>query len=209
MPKTATTTPSPKKTVTTQRSTAVERPHRNLTRIQEEVADIASDILLYGGSRQDLDLILTALARHNYMHMSFARHQSGPKPVELYKSANEYANARREEWYRHLCQHWPETKAEAEDQQKNTEPRPVTEMVRANIRESLRDAIDEILTDTDGIETIWLLNEIVSDIKTGIDPGEAIYYAMDTAEIYVRVPRAHQKRIEEFVAFLEKEEESD
>jgi len=45
----------------------------------------------------------------------------------------------------------------------------------------------------DRIKTIWLLNEIVRDIKSGIDAGEAIYYAMDTAEIYVRVPRGHTR----------------
>jgi hypothetical protein len=39
-----------RKPATAERKVAVERPHKDLTQIQEEVADLASDILLNGGA---------------------------------------------------------------------------------------------------------------------------------------------------------------
>jgi hypothetical protein len=203
MPSTATNT---KKRAIAQQGTAAKRPHKDLTRTQEEIADIASNILLYGGAQQDVDLILTALARHQYMHLSFAKHAKGDDLAELYQKANEYAKIYRERWYRALCQHWPEKKDERDNKPASLSERPVTEMVRANIRESLRDRVERLLTDNNGIEAIWLLAEIVNDINNGHEPGEAIWFALDRADMYVRVPRKHKKRIEEFVAFLEKEE---
>jgi hypothetical protein len=178
----------------------IERPHKDLTRIQEEVADLASDILLNGGTKEDVDSILTALLRHRYKRLSFAQR----KPAdEMEKEANAEASRYKESYYQRLCKHWPEKRQETADEPIGPE-RPVKEMVRANIRESLLDKVEQLLTDTDGIETVWLLNEIVENINSGEEPGEAISQVLDRAEIYVRVPWQHKKRIEEFVAFLEK-----
>jgi hypothetical protein len=84
--------------------------------------------------------------------------------------------------------------------------RPVTEMLSANIRASARQQFDRFLTDARGIEPVWLLNEILENYNSDQDMGDAIYSPMDRAEIYVRVPPEHKERIEEFVAFLQKEE---
>jgi hypothetical protein len=72
-----------KKPAAAERKTAIERPHKYLIRIQEEVADLASDILLNGGAQEDVDSILTALLRHRYKRLSFARGLYAAKPDEL------------------------------------------------------------------------------------------------------------------------------
>jgi hypothetical protein len=40
------------------------KPHRDLTPTQDEVADLPSDLIMNGGSEQDLNLFLRALLRH-------------------------------------------------------------------------------------------------------------------------------------------------
>lgn len=205
MPKTSLAVAN-KKAAPAERMPAVERPHRDLPFVQEELADLCSQIILYGGSRQDLDLILTALGRHKYMNYSCSRKATGPKLVEAYKEANEHANFLRERWYRALCQHWPEPKDATESEESSSPERPVVEMVRADIRNSLRARIEELLRDDHGIETVWLLNEIVADINAGYEPGQAVWSALDRADIYVRVPYKHKKRVQDFVKFLEKGE---
>ena len=209
MPKTAIAVANTKKPATAERKTAVERPHKNLTQTQEEIADLASNMLLNGGARQDLDLLLTALARHQYRNMSFARgplDRGSSSADEINARAEERAALLTEDWYRDLARHWPEPKAEAEGFESGSVARPVTEMVSANIRASARQQFDQFLTDVHGIEPVWLVNEILENVNSGSDMGEAIYYPMDRAEIYVRVPWEHRQRIEEFVAFLEKGE---
>jgi hypothetical protein len=124
-------------------------------------------------------------------------------PAELEEKAKAFANNHKDKYYQQLCKHWPEKRQETEEEPSDRE-RPVVEMMRANVRASLREKVDELLANARDIETIWLLNEIVEDINSGDEPGEAIFRAMDRADIYVRVPWEHKKRIEEFVAFLEK-----
>jgi len=208
MPKTAIAVANTKKPTPAERQAAVARPHKNLTQTQEQVADIASDILLNGGAREDVELVLEALGRHNYRNMSFSREpleRGSLSAAQLDARATAYATKVREEWYRDLAKHWPERKAEAEGVERGSVARPVTEMVSANIRESARQQFDQFLTDARGIEPVWLLNEILENFNADLDMGEAIYSPMDRAEIYVRVPPEHKERIEEFVTFLQKE----
>jgi hypothetical protein len=62
MPQT-TTTQNTKKQAPPARKPVSEKPQKDLTPAQEEVADLASDLLMNGGSQQDLDVLLTALFR--------------------------------------------------------------------------------------------------------------------------------------------------
>jgi hypothetical protein len=56
-----------------------------------------------------------------------------------------------------------------------------------------------------GVESCWLFNEVLGFHNAGEDIVEEFCRIMDLQEVYVRVPWQHKKRIEEFVAFLEKE----
>lgn len=177
-----------------------ERPHKNLTQTQEELADLASDILLNGGAREDVDLLLTALLRHRLVRKSFAaREEEGGREM-----ANGHAERFREGYYLELAKNWPVKPAPEPYVHYSQRPeRPVTEMVRANIREKFMHAVKDFLKDTDGIEPIWLLKEVLEDFNNGDDLCDAVWYAFDRADMYVRVPHRHKERIEAFVKLLE------
>lgn len=180
---------------------AVERPHKGLTAIQEELADLASQIILYGGLRQDVELFLTALIRHQYRHRSFvlAEHAEivAIRQQDIVRwVASAYAELRKD---------WPATRgapATVEQPVAST----VAELVRANVRDSLRDQFERFLTDENGIESAWLLNEILQYVESGDDLTKAIYHAMDRAHIYIRVPNIYAKQVREYLELLEGKE---
>jgi hypothetical protein len=69
--------PGAKKPAAAERKPPIERPHKNLTQTQEEVANLASDILLNGGEREDVNLLLTALLRHRVRRRSLSSDGTG------------------------------------------------------------------------------------------------------------------------------------
>lgn len=180
-----------------------ERPHKTLTRTQEEMADLASDLLLNGGAYDDVNLLLTALLRHQYRRYSFGGRSEYNSPEKQEQGAAQHAERRRPQHYMSLFTCWPKEAPIADG--KPVLPKTVTEMVRANIRGSLEDAFDAFMTDSEGIEPCWLLNEILQDANNEGDLAKGIHYALDQSTVYVRVPLKHHERIEEFVEFLEKE----
>ena len=204
MPKTAIAVHT-KKPATAEHKTAVERPHKDLTQTQEEVADLASDILLNGGAREDVDLLLTALLRHRVRRMSPGRHFAATDPAKADRDANWSANYLAEKFYRSLAQHWPERKDEPTNMQESPAPKTVAEMMRTNIRVSAREQFEEFITDSEGLEAVWLINEVLRFHNCGADIVEEFCDVMETAGMYVRVPWKHKARIEEFVNFLQKE----
>lgn len=204
MPKTAIAVHT-KKPATAERKVVVERPHKDLTEVQEQVADLASDILLNGGAREDVDLLLTALLCHRVRRMSPGRHFAATDPAKADRDANWSANYLAEKFYRGLAQHWPERKDEPTNIQESPAPKTVAEMMRTNIRVSAREQFEEFITDSEGLEAVWLINEVLKFRNCGADIVEEFCDVMDRAEIYVRVPRKHKERIEEFVAFLGRE----
>jgi len=206
MPKTQIAVASTKKPATAERKTAVERPHKDLTEIQEQVADLASDILLNGGAREDVDPLLTALLRHRMRRMSFNRGPDAIGADESNRSAHESAALLADKFYQHLAKHWPEKKDRSEHRPPKPVPNSVAEMMRANVRQSLREEFDAFLTDEAGIEPVWLLNQVLHLTNCGDDLAEHFCGVMDVAGIYVRVPWEHKARVEEFVAFLGKGE---
>ncbi|MGA8029385.1 MAG: hypothetical protein WB992_19765 [Bryobacteraceae bacterium] len=186
----------------------IERPHKGLTQIQEELCYLASDILLNGGAQKDVSLMLTALLRHDWRRRSYTRPtEAGANAAVVDHGAQEYAARLVDDHHRRLASGWPAPKSKSKDGQDNPKLRTVTEMVRADILASLRQQFEDFLDDADGIEKVWLLNEVLEDVNSGIDLPEAFYYAVRSIdELYVRVPWEHKKRIEEFVGLLEKEE---
>jgi hypothetical protein len=193
-----------KKPAAAEPKTAVERPHKDLTEVQEQVADLASDILLNGGAREDVDLLLKALLRHRIRRMSFNRGPWAIDAAESDRSANGSAILLADKVYQHLAKYWPEKKDGSEHRPTKPVPNTVAEMMRANVRQSLREEFDEFLTDEAGIEPVWLFNQVLHLTNCGNDLVEHFCRIMDTAGIYVRVPWEHKERVKEFVAFLEK-----
>src|SRR3954451_22498969 len=119
-----------------------ERPYKNLSQVQEELADLASDILLNGGAREDVDMLLTALLRHERESKSHGRIGTAVGREE----ANKYAKRFSERYYLNLAKSWPKEESPEPGVHYGQRPeRPVTEMVRANIREKFMDEVEEFL----------------------------------------------------------------
>ena len=201
MPKTATAAPAAKK----QTAPAPERPHKDLSPVQEEVADLASRILLNGGEREEVETFLRALALYQWKQKSFMK---SPRINQSEDAALTSTRVTRtvDHWYLELAKHWPAKPSVTPARHYSEQPeRPVTEMVRANIRESFKEEIDHFLTDREGIEPVWLLREVIEEVNAGQELATAIWFAFDRADMYVRVPHRHKERIQEFAKFLEGE----
>jgi hypothetical protein len=196
-----TTTQISKKQAPPARRPPSEKPQKDLTPTQEEIADLASDLIMNGGSRQDLDPFIRVLLRHQYRKFIHAQDASEA-------TVNEYANRWCEQHALRLVKQWPEPiKRPAAD---DTKPKTVAEMARANVRHELRDHFEDSFAEsTDGLEPLWMLNEILTYCTdTGYDLVKAFTAAMDLDDTYVRVPWSQADKVRALVALIaEKESE--
>ena len=63
-----------------------------------------------------------------------------------------------------------------------------------------------MVSDADGVEDIWLLNEITRvRLLTAMIWQSRSLPALDLDETYIRVPWNFQKRVKEFIALLDKQ----
>lgn len=139
---------------------ATDRPHRRLTQTQEEIADPASQMILYGGAEEDVEMFLTAIARHRLRHVQFST-RCGDK---LDNSTRALAVEWAARWLRDLGSRW--RKNEPSTITGNSElARNVTEMVRADIRRFAQKQFEEFLSRADGIEPLWALRDILNEVQ--------------------------------------------
>jgi thymidylate synthase ThyX len=122
---------------------AIERPHKDLTEIQEEIASLASDILLNGGAREDVDLMLTALLRHRVRRTSGGRHFQAEDPAKADQGANWSAQHLAERFYQGLAKHWPEKRPASADTPQKPAPTTVADLMRTNVRAHLIENFEE------------------------------------------------------------------
>lgn len=171
------------------------RPHKTLTSTQERVADLASRMILHGGDPEDIRILLIALARYESRIRCFNREE---------KELRERAMVTAARWQANLQQSWPKSNNQIAVSPE-LEATTVAEMVRADIRTRVRRHFEEFVSEKPGIEPIWLLNEILEITNSGEDMAKAIFYSLDDAGIYVRVPSQHEARVREFIALLDPE----
>jgi hypothetical protein len=194
-----TTTQISKKQAPPVRRPTIEKPQRDLTPTQEEMADLASDLIMNGGSRQDLDPFVRVLLRHQFRKFICAQDTSEA-------TVNEYANRWFEQHSVRLVKQWsdPIKRPTADD----TKPKTVAELARANVRHELRDHFEDFFADArDGVEPLWMLNEILTYCTdTGYDLVKAFTAALDLDDTYVRVPWSQADKVRAFVKLIEERE---
>jgi hypothetical protein len=171
------------------------KPHRDLTPTQDEVADLASDLIMNGGSQQDLSLFLRALLRHEYRKHGFGK-----------KASTDHIDATVSQWLdrssQRIMKQWPDP-IEGSNVE-GVKPKTVVEMAQANVRRELKDQFAEFLAREDGLEPIWLLNDILTYCTSaGYDLAEAFAVVMDADDIYVRVPWSQADKVRAFVKLLD------
>jgi hypothetical protein len=83
----------------------------------------------------------------------------------------------------------------------------VKEIAQADITRRLRDSFKELLTDWDGFEAKWLLNEILeyhSSVKS--DLLEAFTQCIDADQTYIRVQWSQADKVRAFVKLIDDKE---
>src|SRR5579884_2723715 len=148
------------------RTIALDRPHRDLTETEEEVADLASQMILYGGAREDVELLLTAVGRHRWRRFTFNR---ASREADIDKSGEAYVIETVADWFQRLSSRWRNKLQPRTSPENPNFSRTVTEMVRADIRRLVRRQLEDLLSNESGIETAWALNEILEWVNSGED----------------------------------------
>jgi hypothetical protein len=187
---------------------ASAKPHRELTKTQAEIADLASRLIIEGGNREDVMPFLAALYRHQYRNMSF--YGSAHHTPEQWEDATQaMGNRDAGQAFNHLMRLWPEpdsghSKGENEDGPK---PTTVKEIAQADITRRLRDSFEQLLTDQNGLEGKWLLNEVLEyhdSVKS--DLLEAFTYCIDADQTYIQVPWSQADKVRAFVKLIDEKE---
>jgi hypothetical protein len=184
-----------------------ERPHINLTETQEELCKLAADMLTEGGDREDVLLLLSALDRHQYRRRfrSLKDSKEVEKEVEKRQAKNKHwISALHEE----LSKDWP-TQPSLDRRLRTPPPKSnaIAEIARVGVRRRLLDSFKEFMRHQEGVEALWVLNEILENVNSGNEEmAEAFSMIVDQSpDVYLRVPYAHLGKVKEFVSLLRKE----
>jgi hypothetical protein len=184
-----------------------ERPHEGLTETQEQLAELATDMLLRGGARSDIDLLLGGLARHRRRRLlSCLRKGSGQQSEKELDEEVARGEGDIDGWYRQLAKEWP-TERRPERPEKAFEGLSVAARIAvADVRGQLADQFDQYLFITmKGIESAYLLNEIMEYVNScGFEVPEAFAAVIDHDSGYVRVPADLKEQVVKFIALLQK-----
>ncbi|HUQ90818.1 MAG TPA: hypothetical protein VM120_03985 [Bryobacteraceae bacterium] len=169
-----------------------------LNHMQELLCDLAGDLILNGGHREDVDNFITSMTCHYWRRLH-------PKyPTELdkrEKDLNEHVETRREEWTRSLTRGWL-PKAEPSDE--TPAPKSLIEKLRTRYRSTLRDQFEDFLRYATP-EEVRILSEVFSSHESNstgpqfYDPEASLANAfmseIGATSSYVRVPDEHLKLV--------------
>ncbi len=182
-----------------------ERPHNGLTQIQEELAEFAADLLVSGGAREDTDMLLRALLRHQYRRL-FGERDATDSSAEFERKVAGAGEWHLGNTYQQLSNGWPDEETSKAKEESNADARKsVVDIVRAGLRRQVKSSFEEFMGHMVGTEEAWLLNKILQDVVgCGDDMAEAFVREIDLDDAYVRVPWNFAKKTREFVDLLEK-----
>ena len=179
-------------------------PHRELTQAQEEVVDLCCQLILHGGRRQEVIPFLTTLYRHQYLNRSFVGGEWRTSE-QWAAEAKDWAGVRAEEAFQSLVRQWPEPKKGSAEEATDKRPSPGTikKIVQTDLRSRLSTQFKEFLSDTEGIEAIWCLNEILEFYNAeSEDLIEAVSDVVDNHDCYIRVHMKDAKKVKEFAELV-------
>lgn len=173
------------------------RASRELTELQEQVCDLAGDLIVNGGHEDDVDELLFAVMAH-FWRRRFPDYPRSQEERE--KNAVDFAEKHRASWLKRLARHWPE-----EPTPRAVEPLPqtVSEMVRANDRGVLKERFEDFMREVEGLADIHLLSDVLNDWSGGNNQlPEAFAYQIGRSDTYVKVPQAYLEQVQKLVQVL-------
>jgi len=164
---------------------------RKLTEAQDRFAELVGDMLVNGGDREDIILLIHAALRHQLRRMF-------PDETTL-QQAKECAWRSQERDYTELARDWS-TKRKTADY---PDPTTVKEMIAADIRRRCRSSMDSFLERAEGTVDLYIMHDVLSSWESGHNElGEAFFQNLATNDSYVRVYWKHEKKVKHFAEML-------
>lgn len=172
-----------------------------LTPFQEQVCDLAGDMILHGGDRKDVKSLLKALAAHHERR----RLGDTPSRQQDISSTVERSVA---VWERRLARTWPEV---AEGGEADTAPlatQTASALLRSTVRDDLKESFGDFLANGTP-EELRLLRDILrshESLRGRLDSvalAEAFSDQIGQSNGYIRVQAGHQGLVRRYVELLE------
>jgi len=184
--------PKPKRTLS-------PAPHRELTPIQAEIAAEMAGMILHGGHRDDVELVLRGLMQHQYRRKFF---NGDRDPALEVKQTEEFAERFWANWFTGLAQNWPPPKSR--NQHESVSASAPMQMFHANMRGELMRLFNEFISDAENPESVWFLKEVFGFVDSGYALADAFAYVIDNDATYVSVPPKHVKLVNEYIQLLDR-----
>jgi hypothetical protein len=175
---------------------------REPSELQLLVSNLASELIMNGGRRADVENLIRGLAGHDF-YLSFHNNEyADPENREISEGEVDH-------WFKRLSCEWPKKKREPSDLPLTT----VSDQVRANVRGEIRDGIEWFMA-RGRMHELYLMREVLrgfegttrgadSDMAESVLASEFMYEVGRGGETYVKVPRRFIGLIEEYVALLQ------
>jgi hypothetical protein len=194
--------PTPAQSTTEPKPAASAVPQRELTELQVRFCDLASDLLMNGGTHSDADLMVWALLHHEHLRQ-FPDWPADPK--ERDQEAIKQADKRAPELLQKLQRSWPAAGKAIERPKPNT----VTEMAREAMRSRVEAEFREFIGLHADIEGVYFLHEVLTTANSSSGSlHDAFAYEIAADDTYVKVPRRHVELVEKYADRLAKEAEA-
>ena len=201
-------TPIAPRAVKSETAQAAKQP-QFLTGIQERIADIIGELMVFGGTRRNLDALCKLAADHEARRI-YERMMDGKPVAELERNVSERAATYAPAWYDDLAaaranrQHLPEAI--------RPEPKTVSEMISAKTRKEVGDYFEQFLDEAMPAELLfmWQVMTTWESIHSAHHANgfEAFYIAnafedqIERGREYIRVPRHLTDDVEAYVKAL-------
>lgn len=181
--------------------TRADRPHKGLTEEQETIAELASDMIMNGGAKEDVDLFLRAVGRHRYRLLLASFSQTGKPIAEA--DINSDAEHSAKQWCGALANQWQHKKPAKRLSATASTSNSVAEIARTDIRGHLKGLFNEFVIGIDSFESAYLLKEILEyTVDGGYDMAQAFARVMDGDQTYVRIPGDIEDEVRNFIKML-------
>lgn len=180
-----------------------------LTGIQERIADIIGDLMVFGGTRRNLDALCKLAADHEARRI-YGRLMEGKPVFELERNVSERVADHAPRWYDDLAaaranrQHLPEVI--------RPEPKTVSEMISAKTRMEVGDYFEQFLDEAMPAELLFMWQVMTTwesihsaHHATGFEAfhiANAYEDQIQRGREYVRVPRHLTDDVETYVKAL-------
>lgn len=172
-----------------------------LPEIQEQIAELASDLIMNGGDRRSVDKLLEAVIRHSTLRR-FSTFKDQTCREEL---AEQHAAEWRAGWYRRLARHWPENSPAIQKAKTVT----ITDLLASNVRLDVESSFQSFIRNVEGFTDLFLLRDILRDVDSGNgELGEAFAHQLAQCHTYVKVSWKYADRVREFARLLEDGDEA-